>query len=457
MTQREEVARRSVAVPPRPKPSPLQTYDPLWLVAVNVGVIVFMWFRHGGADRIGSQGWLIATGQLTGLLGAAAVLLGLVLSSRAPWVERRYGMDRMIFFHRYVGFAAISLLAVHVVSVTVGYAWDTKISIWDQIVDSYLHYPYVANAVFGFALLLVVGFTSLRVIRGRLAYEHWWVIHLATYVGVALAFGHQTATGSDFVTDRWAMAYWSVLYISVAFLLLGYRWVAPLVLFTRHRFRVVSVHQEGDGVVTVIMGGRDLDRLSAQAGQFFLLRAVSAVSWWKAHPFSLSAPPDGNELRFTIKALGDDTTRLQTVKPGTRFIMEGPYGGFLPFRSSGRKALFIAGGVGITPFRGIIEDVRNPADFALLYRNRTPSDAIFRDDLVALSDNLGFDLQLSFSGSTYNDPRPFDKDRLSAFVPDLAQRDVFVVGSPRLISAARAGLRAAGVPANQIHYESFTF
>lgn len=416
-----------------------------------------MWVAHGGLERTETQGWLIAIGQLAGLYAALAVLLGLVLISRAPWLERRYGMDRMTHFHRYTGFTAATLMVVHVVTITVGYAFDTNISIWDQIVDMVANYPYVLNGIIGFGILMVVAGSSIRALRRVLSYEHWWFVHVGAYLGVGLAFGHQTAVGSDFVTDGWAVVYWSLLYISAAVLILGHRWVMPLILALRHRFVVVDVESRGAGAVTISIGGRHMDRLAVQAGQFFLLRALTSRRWWKAHPFSLSAPPDGTTLRFTIKALGDDSTDLQTIPVGTRFAIEGPYGGFLPYRSTGKKVLFIAGGIGITPFRGLIEDVDRPEEVALLYRNRSHDDAVFLDELTSLSETLGFDLHLSFSRLGNGEPDPFDPDQLRDLVPDVADREVFVVGSSRLISAARNSLSGAGVPATSIHYENFSY
>jgi len=442
---------------PRPHQSPFTAYDPVWLLVVNLGVIASMWVTHGGIERIPEHGWLIAIGQLSGLYAAIAVLLGLVLISRAPWLEHRYGMDQMLHFHRYVGFSAATLMIVHVLTVTVGYARDIDITLWEQIVDSVLNYPYVLGAVLGFGILMVVAGTSLRMIRRRLSYEHWWFVHLGAYAGVALAFGHQTAVGSDFTGDWWAFGYWSLLYLSAAVMVFGHRWVMPIVLSVRHRLRVERVADEGPGVVTVVLAGRDLELLRVQAGQFFVLRALTPGRWWKAHPFSLSAPPDGHTLRFTIKALGDDTTDLQTIPIGTPFAIEGPYGGFLPYRSSSRKLLYIASGVGITPFRGIIDDTDRPEDVVLIYRNRSRRDAVFIDDLEGLSQAKGFGLHLSFSRIGERDHNPFLPGGLEELVPDVADREVFVVGSSSLISAARSALRAAGVPGGQIHYENFAY
>ncbi len=445
-------------VPPRPKPSPLTARDAIWLIAVNVAVVTYMWFRHGGIERTGDLGeWLVAIGQLSGLYAGLAILLGLVLISRAPWLERRYGMDQMMRAHRRTGFAAAWLMTLHVVAITVGLAADTGISLWAQIVDYVRSYPYMTNTLIGFGLLLALVVVSMRAIRRSLSYEAWWIIHLLAYAGAALTFAHQTVIGADFALDRWALVYWTLLYVSVAMLILGHRWMALVVRLVRHRFEVVNVVAAGPGVVTLVVGGSRLNRLSAQAGQFFLLRVLDRGRWWKAHPFSLSAPPDGRSLRFTVKALGEDTESLQTIEPGTRVVVEGPYGGFLDALPTERKILFIAGGIGITPFRGLIEDLPRPGDVMLLYRNRTPDDAVFRDDLEALSIEKGFGLQLSYSRFAGGDPNPFEPAALLRLAPDLRERDVFIIGSAGLIAAARSGLRLAGVPARQIHLESFSY
>ena len=449
----------TAAAPPRPRRSPLKDLDPVWLFALNVAVITYMFIVHGGFTRAETPArWVIAVGQLTGLYAAITMLLGLVLISRTPWLERRYGMDRMTHAHRLVGFTAAWLMIGHVITITVGFALDSDLSLWDQIVDSWVNYVYLPQAVIGFGLLMVVAGASIRAIRKVLSYEHWWLIHVWAYLGVVLAFAHQTAIGADFVLDSWAFAYWTLLYLSAGAVILGFRWITPFVLAVRHRFRVDQVIPQGPDTVTIVVGGRRLDRLAVQAGQFFLLRVLTRRRFWKAHPFSLSAAPDGRSLRFTIKALGDDTTDLQTIPLGSRLALEGPYGGFLAFLPTRRHVLFITGGIGITPFRGLIDDWEpRPGEVALLYRNRTPGDAVFREALEELSRLKGFDLHLSYSRLNGGDPNVFHPDHLRRMVPDLAEREVFVVGSPRLISAAGNGLRAAGVPSHQIHFENFAY
>lgn len=456
-TTRGSVAPTQPALPARPRPSPLTAWDPVFLVVLNVAVVTWMWFRHDGMGRTGTfDEWLVSIGQLTGLYAALAVLLGLVMISRAPWIERRYGMDQTIRAHRWTGFAAAWLMVTHVLASTFGLARDTGISLWAQIVDYWRNYPYMIPTIVGFGFFLLLVILSVRAIRSRLSYEAWWLVHLTAYLAAALTFGHQTAIGADFVLDTWAFAYWVTLWSSVAALILLYRWVPLVWRLARFRLRIDDVIDEGDGVVTLVVGGERLHRIRAQAGQFFMLRVLDRHRWWKAHPFSLSAPPDGRSLKFTVKALGDHTTWLQTIAPGTRVAVEGPYGGFLDVLPTERRMLFIAGGIGITPFRGMVEDLDRPGDVTLLYRTPTPAETVFRADLERLSAELGFELHLSHSRNG-DGTDPFAPASLLRMTPDLRDRDVFVIGSPRLVASARRGLRLAGVPARQIHLESFTY
>jgi ferredoxin-NADP reductase len=348
----------------------------------------------------------------------------------------------------------------HAVTITLGYAWGSHLGIWSQLHNFLFHYPDVLMAMVGLSAIVAVAVTSIRAARRALRYETWWFVHLYAYLGVALAFAHQLAVGSDFADDALARAYWVGLYVATALVLVGWRWIGPVAGALRHRMRVVDVIPEGPGVVTIVLSGRRLDRLRASGGQFFLLRFLRADRWWKAHPFSLSAAPDGRSLRFTVKALGDDSQAMQSIPVGTAVLAEGPYGAFTSSRASRRKVALIGGGIGITPIRALFEEIdRQPGEVTVLYRARNRTEAIFHDDLVDLGHRRGFDVLISYSqpfGVRHGDD-PFEPAHLQAAIPDVEQRDVFVCGPASLLAAAAGGLRGAGVPPEQIHLERFDY
>src|SRR5207247_6698136 len=163
-----------------------------------------------------------------------------------------------------------------------------------------------------------------------------------------------------------ARAYWIGLYIVALALILVFRFGTPVALNVRHRLRVARVVREGAGLTSIYVTGRDLDRLAVRSGQYFIWRFLHGAGWWHGHPFSLSSAPNGEWLRITVKALGDGTRGIQRLRPGTRVLVEGPYGVLTGARRRRRKILLIAGGIGIAPLRALVESLpAAPGDMTL--------------------------------------------------------------------------------------------
>jgi ferredoxin-NADP reductase len=237
-------------------------------------------------------------------------------------------------------------------------------------------------------------------------------------------------------------------------ILVVFRLVVPLLQLVRYRLRVAAVIDEGPGIVSLRITGRNLDRLRAEPGQFFLWRFLDLRRAWSAHPFSLSSVPDGDSLRITVKALGDHTARIGDVRPGTRVLAEGPFGVFTESaRRRREKLLLIAGGIGITPIRPMVERMRG--DVVVVYRAVAESDLVFRDELDALAARTGLVVHYVVGDHRGEGARLLSPEHLRELVPDAATRDVFLCGPPAMTNAIRKNLRAAGVPRSHVHLERF--
>jgi ferredoxin-NADP reductase len=282
-------------------------------------------------------------------------------------------------------------------------------------------------------------------------------VHLTAYVAVALAFAHQLAVGTDLSGDRVARIWWVTLYLAVAGSIVAWRVVAPLRFHRCHRLHVVSVEHEAPGVASIVIGGRRLDQIDALAGQFFLWRFRFGRRWWHAHPFSLSAAPTLDHLRITVKALGDRTVELLHVPLGTRVYAEGPFGTFTAQRRRRDRALLIAGGIGITPIRALLESLSDPPGrVTVVHRVASSRDRIFADELAELAIDRGFTLHTLVGADIGDDHTDqLGVPALRQLVPDVRQRDCFVCGPPGLVDAVSRRLRVLGVPADQIHRERF--
>ncbi|HSH79235.1 MAG TPA: hypothetical protein VLA19_11975 [Herpetosiphonaceae bacterium] len=319
-----------------------------------------------------------------------------------------------------------------------------------------LELPELATATVGTLVFFGVGIVSARAVKRKLSYEQWHALHLLTYIAAALSFSHQLA-GPDLAGQRAVQITWSLLYASTFFLVLPYRFLAPLHQAFRHRLRVHEVIAETDGVVSVVLRGRHLHELEAKSGQFFRWRFLTPRSWTSAHPFSLSAPLQDDRLRITVKALGDGSRQVQALRPGTWVLAEGPYGALTEQRRTQPSVLLVAGGVGITPMRALFETIDVPGErLTLLYRASTARDVIFRAELDEIARRRGA-RAIYLIGPSSDPSNSLTPARLSQLVPDLRHHDVYLCASPGLSRAMRAVLYGAGLPQQQLHEEVFSF
>jgi predicted ferric reductase len=428
------------------------------LALANGAAVLGLWVLGGGPDDIHDTATLLTSlGRVAGLLGAYLVLVELLLLARLPVLDRLVGFDRLTGWHRVNGRVCLALLLAHAALITTGYTIGDGISLPAQVERLITGYPGVITAIAGLAILVGVVVTSAAFARRRLRYETWYFVHLYAYLGVALAFSHQLATGAEFVGRPGARAYWYALYGVTLGAIVAFRVVLPVARSAWHGLRVTAVVEEAPGVVSVEVGGRRLAGLRAQAGQFFLWRFLTRDRWWEAHPFSLSAAPDGRRLRITVKGVGDYTEALRGVRPGTRVIAEGPFGSFTSASRSRPRVALIAGGVGITPIRALLEEMPGgPGDIAVVYRALRDEDVILREELDELAGRRGVELHYVVGDHRGTDEL-LSAEHLLALVPDIAARDVYVCGPPGMTEATRASLGRTGVSRRHIRTERFAY
>ncbi|RSN66130.1 oxidoreductase [Amycolatopsis sp. WAC 04182] len=438
------------AVRPRPaiRPRIAARAGLFTFLGANVAAVTTLFFAAGPSDNV-----LIGIGRLAGLYGALTMAFQLLLVARLPWLDRRLGMDRLTGWHRWTGFSLLWTLLAHFVFIVSGYAQVEDNGVADEFVTMVTKLEGILRAVVAFALILLVGAVSARFARRRLAYETWHFLHLYTYAAVVLAFSHQIALGGSFASSPGAQVYWWAVWGGALGSVVAGRVVLPLARNLRHRLKVVAVVPESRDVVSVYISGKHLDKMPARAGQFFLWRFMTRDRWWQANPFSLSAAPDGRTLRLTAKAAGDGSASLRSLKVGTRVFAEGPYGAFTTMHQQKPDALLVAGGVGITPVRALLEEISGHV--VVLYRVRDERDAVLLPELIGLARARGAVVRV-LSGPSDQAGPVLGAPNLRRMVPDITDRDVFVCGPPGMTSAALRSLRELRVPSRQIHAERFS-
>ncbi len=450
----DEVHHRSRRVPAQ---RPVRRWPAGLLVVVlgmNLGAVLALGVARLPLDLQAPGGLAAWAGRMTGLLAEVLVLAMVLLAARVPWLERAVGQDRLIRWHRWIAPTALVALVAHPLLLALSYAngvrgwWTSLLALGGATLD----------AVTGTALFLVVAAVSVHVVRRRLPYEGWHLLHLTTYAAVLLAFAHQLSAGSTVLQGVLVRGWWTAQLVVVLTVAGLFRVALPLWRSARHNVRVVEVRRDASDVITVTVEGRDMDRLGAVGGQFLVWRFLDATHWWRAHPFSLSAAPAGGRLRLTARELGDGTRALTGLRPGTRVLVEGPYGVLTAESRARERVLLIGAGLGIAPIRALLEELPSDLDTVVVHRAPSRSDAVLHDEITTLAADRSrtrVHLVTGARGRVGDLHRPLGARHLHALAPDITSRDVFVCGPPGLTTDLRRTLRELGVPVLQVHYESF--
>ena len=429
----------------------------LSVIGLGLAGVLSLWW-HSTVFIHSPGGVVTDIGELLGLAAGYGIVILVALMARLPPLERGIGTVRLARWHATGGRWVISTVTGHVSFIITGSALTARTNVTSETATLLTTYPDVLMAAVAWLILLGVAAFSMRAARRRLRYETWYYAHLYTYLAIALAFSHQFADGGTFADSLSARVAWSSLYAVVGALLLWYRVITPLRSAARHRFTVQSVRPEAPGIVSLFITGRDFDRLRAEPGQFFRWRFLTRDRWWQSHPYSLSAMPQPDLMRITVKSRGDHSGSLSRLEPGTRIIAEGPYGAFTP-SLTGRRVLLIAGGVGITPIRAMFAALpkRMSGGITLLYRASHPRDVVFSRELNAIATDRRAALHYLVGSRADLGYDPLDAQHLPRTVPGLHRYEVYVCGPAGMTEAVVRSLRAAGISRRRIHHESFDF
>ncbi len=441
------------AVPSRPAPArrlPVRTV----IAAACLAVTWFWWAGTPASSGATPGGALVATAELLGLLASVLVCAQLLLIARVPWFERSVGLDRLVSWHRSLGTTVVLLVVAHVLGMIVGQQLVAGQTPWGALASLLATTDDLWLALAGTVVFLAVGLTSARLLRRHLSYEWWYAVHLLVYGGIALAFLHQISAGVHFAGVPLARAAWVFLYGATAWTVLWYRVLLPLVRHVRLGVRVAAVVAEAAGTTSVWLRGQGVQGLSARAGQFFLVRFLAPGHRFTSHPYSLSLTPTDDHLRFTVGALGDHSSAVARLQPGTRVLLEGPFGRMTADRARSRQVLLVAGGAGIGPVRALAEElVAQGRDVVVLHRAHSA-------DRLALAGEFPETPSLHYLPVAGRRRElghdPLAPAALARLVPDVRSRDVFVCGPPAMVDTVRASARALGVPRAAIHTEELS-
>ncbi len=425
------------------------------------GCLFFFWGPPGwGAlmNRGGPGARVVALGRLAGLLAEAGVLLQIFLIGRIPFIEQAFGHDKLNRWHQYNGFTLSAFLILHPLLIILGHAVWSQTGFWGQAWTLVTVWDGVWEAFIAWVIFATIIIASVRMfLHRRYRYETWYLIHLSVYAAIILVLEHQTNFG-DFAGNPAAKFAWQSITWGAFGLLVLFRFIRPLWNLNRFKFRIDRIVREAPDVHSIYITGRNLAAFRYRPGQFANLFFLQKGMLF-AHPFSFSLPPGGSEIRFTIRGAGDFTSRINKLEAETRVVIDGPLGVFTREIAQTDKFLLIAGGIGITPIRAMIEPLAAAgADVILLYANRTEHDIVFKEELLALQRRHPFKLYFFLEQhQSSHEPGRIDGGHIKEYVSDYRERDIYFCGPAAMTEAIRHIVSGLGVAPARIHFEKFGY
>jgi predicted ferric reductase len=209
---------------------------------LNLAIIGYFWWHSSGPEFLHSNaGWERGLGRLFGLLAAFSIIIDFVLIARLPFMERTFGRAIQNKWHKWAGYAAYLFIIAHFSFLTVGYGVVDKLGLWPQFWSFATTYQDVLRSITAFLLLTVVVGLSIYFVRRRVKYETWYYVHLLTYLAIILAFSHQMKVGPDFITQPHFRQYWWGLYIALFVVVVGFRFIKPILMSLYYRLQVEKI------------------------------------------------------------------------------------------------------------------------------------------------------------------------------------------------------------------------
>ena len=438
----------------------------LGLAVIWLPVLAFA--LDGGFTGISTlQDFWSGINRLSALIATSLLIVHVALVARIPWIESVLGLDKLTVAHKKLGKPILYLLLLHLFAAAMNYALIDEIGIGQALVYLSTNFLSVGLAAASLVLFLVVVFSSIRLARKKLSYESWYLVHMLSYAAIFLSIPHQYEFGTDFLNQPLLQTYFTLLYVFVGANLVWFRLLQPLVLSLVANLKVAAVQPDANRTTSITIGGRGVQRLGAEAGQFFLLRVMTWAQWWRPHPFSVSSAPS-DVIRFTVGNRGDDTALLQEIEPGTRVILEGPFGVFSESKRTKQHVTLLAAGIGVAPIRALAESLAaEPGDVTVIYRLTDNSDAALLAEVERICHERGHFLHLvkgprTQSGSFLPDQAVSERQkpdyvRLLELSPLLKESDVYVCGPSGWSASVKHALEELGLPKYQLHLEEFAW
>ena len=421
---------------------------------------VFLLFQYGPSLNMASySGATHKLGQITALVGVTLFALTFVMSTRLRFIENLFGgLDKVYMTHGVMGSIALVLLLFHPILLVLKFIPSNfNLAAKYLLPGSYWSVNFGIIALLGLATL--VGIT----LYSRIKYQKWKFSHEFLGALFIIAIMHiflvRTQAARDYIFNGYYVFAGIVAGIGIISFLYSLMLRKRIAEHKTYRIKNIQTY----GSVFGITFSPEKDALEYKSGQFVFLSFFSRRISREPHPFSIASRSDDPELKVYIKKVGDFTNELGNLKVGDKAIIEGPYGKFnFTNTKSDLDQVWIAGGIGITPFIGMTQDFgeyeRNEKNtkrkITLYYAVSTETELLELDMFNSTEKN---NHNFKIIPWIKNKNGYLDARAIKGHSGSLKNKEFYICGPPGMKSALAKGLMDSGVKKDKIIMEDFSF
>ncbi|MFH0978749.1 MAG: ferric reductase-like transmembrane domain-containing protein [Candidatus Woesearchaeota archaeon] len=425
----------------------------LALIAVVPGILWY--FLKPSSTLTGYALLTQSLGQLAALTGVTLFALSFVLSTRMVWIEDLFGgLDKVYVVHAMVGATALVLLLFHPILLVLKY-FPGRSETAAQYLLPGSHWS-VNFGIIALTLLIALIYVTLYT---KIKYNKWKNTH--TFLGAVfiIAVLHIFLVRGDASRDSIFTGYYAFAAIVSLIGISSFSYTLLIKKSGLHEaiFTVQKIEKKKQGVYEIGLKPKHKP-IRYKSGQFVFLRFYNEALTTEAHPFSIISKSNEPEVKVIIKDLGDFTNKIERLKVEDEVAIEGPYGRFNYNKRFSCDQVWIAGGIGITPFIGMAADfaeMRQTCTIDLYHTVRNKEDLIAFDYLKSLEKETKRKFRIipwisSESGH-------IDAKVIAQYSKELKHKEIFICGPKGFKAAFTKGLAEMGVPKTRIHQEEFSF
>lgn len=420
-----------------------------WFITLIIALVPILFALVGHPQPPETTKTLLENlGKLCGLAGFALFTWSVILSARLKVFGRLFmGLDNMYRAHHIIACVGLVLILFHPMFLTSRYLLSSLISAYEFVKPSF-ESPFRFLGEFTLACFMLL---MLMVLFLKLQQKRLVLIMRIMGALVFLGFIHAYLVGGSDISSILPLQIYMFGLVGLAAFVYVYRSIFHGNLQKYHEYSIGTITHKGD-IIELHLSSQQ-ESIDYLPGQFAFFKPEAKGILGESHPFTISQAPTKNQLRFSIKQQGDFTNALSEFKPGQKVKIDAPYGSFSNRVVTNQRQVWVAGGIGVTPFLAMASALERSQQIDLYYSLKNKSEAVYLDELQKDANKVkGLKVIPHFAdqGGFLTAETIFNQST------DLSDAAFLICGPPAMMKALRSQLRSYGIPNKNIHTEEFS-